>query len=664
MPYGTGLKKKTDNQYLQNKNTFLRFLYKNSYLLVIAAWLITISFIIDNYWSDNSSAQAVQKNIASYIHEQEHDFNSISSDTAFLNRLILKKYDEAYLNSLTQKKYFFYLYQLNEAGEYNPVFWSTQAVLPSSEILHGTDSTGFVLLPNGYYVWRKSNIGSGTIVALIPVKWNYVISNEYLKNTFVIGQSIENNYDVSLEPSGVAVKSVNGTELFYLIKKAGTIIPKNNTLSVWLRISAIVFILLFLHFCALYISMHNRLWKAMLFLVVIVTGLRVLSYYFPVPLNFRQFELFDPAIYGSSVVLRSLGDLLINAILFVWLILFLRQQLQEKKYTLAKKGQLIKWLSLILAAIVLLTATFVCGHTIRSMVADSQISFDVINFFTLNAYSIIGFVVLCCIAIGYFLLGQILLFLLKPMFPKNFIPLYGIVAVAGLIVLTIGFNMGSISFYLYLLIWLLVFLFFQSSAYFSPSANGISSSKFVFWLFFFSVSITMVIVQENNIKELRNRKHYAETLSTKADPASETLMNTLLTDFRSETLAANFEKFRNDSTNQLYKDSLVNGNFSGYTNKYETKVFSFDENEKPLFNRDSTTYNELNTILNTQGRPTGIADLYYYDESYDRFSYISKKNVVDTGGKTLGYVYILAHPKKYKSDALCFCHTHYTAADS
>ncbi len=637
---------------MQQKTTFLKFLYKNSFLLVIAAWLITLSFIIDNYWADNSSVNAVQKKLETYIHQQENDFTALRSDTAFLSRLVAKKYDEPFLNSLTRKKYFFYLYQQNELSEYIPVFWSTQAVLPTPAILQRTDSTGFAELPNGFYAWKKFNSAQGIAIILIPVKWNYVITNEYLRNTFAVGDGIENNYDISEQPTNASVKSNDGTELFSLVKKAGTIIPKNNIVSVWFRILAIIFILLFLHFCAVYIAMHNRLWKATVFLVLMVLGLRILSYYFPVPLNFRQFELFDPAIYGSNVVLRSLGDLLINAVLFVWLILFIRQQLQEKKYRVAKKFQVLRWVLLVLVAIVFLAGTFVCGHIIQSMVADSQISFDVINFFTLNAYSIVGFVVLCCIAIGYFLMGQILLFLLKPMFPKNFIPLYTVVAVLGLIFLTIGFNIGIVTFELYLLAWLLVFLLFLSSKYVSPSVNGVSSSRFVFWVFFFSFSITMVIVQENNVKELRNRRHYAETLSTKADPTSETLMNTLLTDFRSETLAANFDKFKNDSTNQLYKDSLVNGNFTGYTNKYETEIFSFDAAEKRLFNRDSASFNELNTILNTQGRPTGIADLYYYDESYDRFSYISRKNVTDTGGKTLGYVFILAHPKKYKLDAL------------
>jgi len=38
--------------------------------------------------------------------------------------------------------------------------------------------------------------------------------------------------------------------------------------------------------------------------------------------------------------------------------------------------------------------------------------------------------------------------------------------------------------------------------------------------------------------------------------------------------------------------------------------------------------------------------------SYDRFNYISKKEINDSTGKLLGYVFILASPKKYKTDAL------------
>ena len=117
-------------------------------------------------------------------------------------------------------------------------------------------------------------------------------------------------------------------------------------------------------------------------------------------------------------------------------------------------------------------------------------------------------------------------------------------------------------------------------------------------------------------------------------------------------LSANFYRFQNDSSNRFFKDSLVSGNFSGYTNNYDTRIFTFDANENPLFNKEEAGFNELNTVLKTQSKPTNIPELFYYDESYDRFSYISRKTVNNFDGDTLGYVFVLANPKKNKTNAL------------
>jgi len=239
-------------------------------------------------------------------------------------------------------------------------------------------------------------------------------------------------------------------------------------------------------------------------------------------------------------------------------------------------------------------------------------------------YSVIGFIVLCCIAIGYFLLGQILIFYLQPFFTKNFTWLYLFVAIIGLLYLSFQQVITNMGFEIFILSWLIVYLLLMLPGNLTLSLKKISSSKLIFWLFFFSVTITGIIVLENSKKELRNREHYAEALATKTDPVNETLLNTLLTEFRNEYLANNFYRFKNINDNQFLKDSLVNGNFSVYTNKYETTIYTFDAQEEPLFNKDATGFNELNTVLKTQSRPTNLPDLYYYDESYDKFSYISR----------------------------------------
>ena len=601
------------------------------------------------------------------MHQQEHAFDKLLTDTSVINKIADNRYDESLLDQLRNKKYFFYRYFVNDIGLSHLIFWNTQTVLPSPAVIESPDSTGFIKLSNGYYVWRKSITHNSISIALIPIKWNYIITNEYLENTFVAGQGIENNYDISPKPTTASVHSINGNELFYLVKKYSNAVVKNNTVAIWLRIIGVIFLFMLIHIIAGFIA-RNRGWiYGTLFLLGAILLLRVASYYLPIPLNFRQFELFDPAIYGSNAILRSLGDLLINSVLFTWFVLFVRHELQEDSVVLESKQPAFKWLVLAVVTLLLLASTFICANVIRSMVADSQISFDVMNFFTLNFYSVTGFVVLGCTAIGYFILTQALLYIVRPLFSKNLLALYLAIATGGLIYLTIKLIQSNASFELFILAWLLFYLWLINSNYLNFLASGLSSSKLVFWLFFFSMSITAVIILENEKKELRLRERAAETLATKADPASETLMNTMLTDFRNEFLAENFNRLKSDSSARFFKDSLINSNFSGYTNKYDTKLYTFDTNEKPLFNPDSADFNELNAVLNTQAKPTGIADLYYYDQSYDRFSYICRKNIKDIYDSLVGYVFILANPRKNKPETLdpeLFSRGHNNAIDN
>ena len=630
-----------------------RFIKENIYLLVVAAWLITISFIIDNYWSANSNLQTAQGNVSKYVHDAEKDFKNVLQDSALTSSVRNGLFSEDFLKKFTEKKYFIFFYKPDSLQNPGLVFWNTQTILPDTAIFSSLQNEGFAKLSNGYYVWNKSDSVGIFSIALIPVKWNYIVTNDYLRNEFLNNPEISPRYEVA-DGTGIAgiVKSITGRTLFHIDEKMVSVDFKNNTFSVWLRIIGVLLVFFFIHFYASYLAITKRFYLALLFLFITVISLRIISYFFPIPLNFRQFELFDPAVYGSNRILRSLGDLLINAILFLWIVTFVRYHMHIKHIRLYVKKDIRKWGLLAGGCFIILVTTFYGSHIIRSLMADSQISFDVINFFSLNMYSVIGFIVLCCMAITYYFLCQVIIFLLKPLFPKPFIALFLMISVMALIILSIKITDITDGFELYVLLWLLLFLFLMNADNLNLLASRVITSKMVFWLFFFSISIASVIIIENNRKEIRNRKHYAEILATKSDAASETLLNTMLTDFRADYLADNFYRLRHAGSNRFFKDSLVSNNFTGYTDKYITKILSFDEKEQPLYNAEPTAYNQLNTILNTQAKATGIPGLFYYDEAYDRFSYITKKTIIDTAQRLAGYVFILVSPKNLRNETL------------
>ena len=640
--------------HFKNTNNFFG---RNGYLLVASAWLFTLSFIIDNYWSGGSTARAVQRAVQKDIIKKQKKIQAFCRDTALLNKIINGSYTEHQLDALVEKDYFVFIYRVVPFDPPFPVFWNTQIIVPDSTALDVPDGIRFQKLVNGWYVENKISYESKNgllykIVSLIPVKWSYYVENKYLHNSFTALDNIERGYDISLTPTAAPIRDLRGEQLFYIKQINNNIISNDNVFSLLLRILAAVLVLFFIHKLAKFYFEKKGFWIAFFILIIPVLLLRIASYYLPIPLNFRQLELFDPSIYASNFVLPSLGDLLINSFLFIWIVLFIRFHFRLHYSDFNFKTNIKKYVAVGIISILMIGITLLCGNIVRSLVFDSQISFDVINFFTLNIYSVIGFIVLSCVATGYFFLIQILFQPVKAVIQPRWFVIYLSVSVIGLLFLTLRLHSAHASFNFSLLLWLLLFIFLLDRPFLSLHAYNLISSRFIFWLFFFSVSITAGIVIQNRKKELEQRKHFAENLANKADPAGEVMMNIILTDFRNEILLQLFNRFRKPKDNGFLKDSLVNENFTGYLNKYDTKIYTFSANELPLYNDDSTNFNALNTIVQTQGKPTGIPGLYYYDVSYDRFNYISKKEVTDTFGHKQGYIFIVSKPKKYKSDAL------------
>lgn len=620
---------------------------------MLSALLTILAVLINDHWSAGASVKTVQSKLNSYVHRQEQSFRDELKDTARLAGLMQDRDDIASLEQAIRLPYFLFLYAKDSAELFRLRFWNTQQVVPPQGLFFMKEASGFALIGNGYYVWNRGDMPGGKALALIPVKWNYPVTNEYLKNSFVV-PGISSNYSVTADTSGeFRIRSVDGGHLFSVSRSGAETVSRNNVLSAFLLLTASLLLLIIIHFAASYISAQYGFWKGLLSFLIGMGGLRTISYYLPIPLNFRQYELFDPSVYGSSLFLRSLGDLFINAILFVWLAMFIRFQIRERKVAPPSWNPFRQWAFITFSGMFLVFLTFGNVAILRSLISDSNISFDVINFFTLTIYSVVGFFVLCCLAIGYYFLCQNVLYFIRPLLGDKFIFFHLIIAVTGLagISLLISFSGGMDDIFFIALGWLLLFLLLINSRLLSLSSSGFISSRLIFWIFFFCLSIAAVIIRENRIRENGIRRHYAELFASKSDPSNETLLNTVLSDFRSATIWPCFGRFSDSLDNRVMKDSLLNLSAASYRDRYETRVLTFSSSGKALFNSDPASFNELNTIWNTQAKKTAKPGLYYFDESYEKFSYISKINI-RSPDSLLGYIFIIASPKSFRSEAL------------
>jgi len=636
------------------KNTRLR----NYSLLLLAALFFTLSFVFNTLYTNRSSVGREAKLASQYIHEKEKDFNIFINDTAFINRLLGEKEPLDEFNTLAEKNYGVFLYTVSEFGATEMKFWSDQLAVPPPEIIAGADGEYFRKLANGsYFIIKRTLTDKRTLLpilafAVVQVRSEFFITTEYLPEKFAYSKGADKRVRISEKPTEFPVKTVAGQTLFYLDKKTTVTVPFNDRQTIFLRFAGILFLFLFIHILAEGQARQKGAWSSIALLAGILIALRLLSYYYPSLLNLRQFELFSPVIYGSNAIQRSLGDLLINASLFCWVILFAWSKLRYEEAPAASLSVRMKWVVGIVSLFLLIFSTFILASVIRSLVSDSKISFDVTNFFSLNKYTIVGFFILACLSLSYYYFSQLLFRLIFPLFTGRNYLIYFAIGFAGLAFLTVRSGNPEVLFYLPVLLWLLAYTWLVNRRGVIFNRIRINIAGILSWIFIFSVSIAAIMLSQNRNVEWEHRKSIAEKLAVQTNPSSEMLMSIAVKYIDNDFLLQNFYRFRDEKENSILKDSIITGNYSGYLNKYDTRLYVYDSADKPLYNEDPTSYEALNVILTVQSKQTDTEGLYYYETSFDKFNYIIRRDVTDSANSKVGSFFIVSNLKSYSRDAL------------
>jgi len=636
----------------------LNFLARNNiYLLLIALALFAIAFVLNKYVIRNTSASLYTRLIEKDINKKEKDFQKIAADTALIRHLVNQSYSEDTLDRLldNNKGYGIFVYERDFGTMPRFRFWNTQTSFPPLNFPEESDTSRLVTLSNGLYVYisktvRLSQFNELQVDGLIPIMHKYFVEIENLKKEFAAYPEAGNHVEIATKPTNYPVKSVYGNTLFYLDK----VKQEGQRETVWVIL--IVLLGLFLLFWYIHLVAHQIAEKfglgfGVLFLVGILILLRSGTYLFPQILELRQFKLFDPGIYSSSFVLSSLGDLFINALLFCWVAMFINRRIDTNRFRQYQPPWL-NWTVLVSVLAVLVSMTFVFARILQTMVADGQISFNVTYFYSLSVYSFIGFGVIATLALGYFLVSQILLKWAEQLSGGRTAIVYIVTGFLGLMILSFTANKVVVELNLFVLIWLMLYTWLMNRKVLAGLNFRLNVSEVLFWLFVFSFSISAVIIFENRKIEFEQRKRFAEKLVSQANPMGEKVISIALTEIDKEFLSDNFSRFREQNSNKAIKDSIMSGTFNEYINKYDTKIFTFDADGQPMHNDDPISYDTLNAIFRIQGRETTMPDLHYFERSYDKVAYIMKREVKGADSVLAGYFFVLSEPKKYKGEAL------------
>ena len=638
----------------QRKNIFRS---KFSFLL-LSFILFVLSFVFNTLYSNRSSVAREVDILEKHIHAQQEDFASFLKDTSLVNKLIARTELLEELTQLSSKKYGIFLYSVNEFDEVSMKFWSDQLIVPPIEMLSAADGEYFTKLSNGWYFIVKQTLAADTkpgkslAFAMIPVWSEFFIETDYLPQQFVHSPLAGKRVRISEAITEFPVRTLSGKTIFYLDKKVTGAVPFNDLQTLLLRFGALLFLFLFIYLATESTAKRYGPWKSIGLLVLLLVVLRLTTYFFPSLLNLRQFEIFNPVIYGADPIQRSLGDLLINALLFCWIVLFAWSKLRYIENPVSGLSLKLRLILGVVSLCLLIFSTFILSNVVRSLVSDSKISFDVTNFFSLDRYTIAGFVVLACLSLSYYYLSRLLYRFIFPLFTDRNYLIYFSIGFLGLLYLTFRSGNPEVLFYLPVLLWLLVYTWLVHRQGIIFKHIRVNMAGMLAWLFIFSVSIAVIMLSENKKVEWEKRKRMADKLSVQTDKSSEMMMSIAIQYLDNDFLSENFNRFKDLENSKKFRDSIITDNYRGYLNKYDTRLYVYDEYNRPVYNDDATTYESLNTILTVQSKPTQIDGLFYFETSFDKFNYITRREVLDTGNQRLGSFFIVSNPKKFSNEAL------------
>jgi signal transduction histidine kinase len=625
------------------------------YLLWAALLLFALSFISGTYFRSKPPANLEQKNLEHYLERQQQSFARILADTPLVRRLAQKTETLKDLERLQRLPYAVLLYSENLSGQ-ELLFWNTKEVMPAAPHLIMNEINDVYHLANGYYLVQKKKMQFAGLAygvqayALIPVQYRFKVQSDYLVNHFAHDPEAHKKFDVKLEPTPYPVKSKNGKTLLFLGRKAFTPEPITDAITFFLRLSALVLLLVYLHLLAGSVARRRGALQGVALLASCLLVVRIIIFQFPKIFKFYQYSLFGPGVYASSWLQPSLGDLFINVTLFCWLSIFAWLHTGANKEMPPYLRGWRKFVAGGCALLLLVLATFQVASVVRSLVSDSQISFQVTDFFSLSRYTLVGFVVLALLSLGYYFLCRLLFRFVIPAFAPRTYLIYFSIALTGLIWLTLLGGQASVLFHIPVLGWLLVYTFFFSRQrsfinYFKVTLAGV-----LFWIFIFSASLAAVILKENKDKQWAHMEAFALRLDSRTDPLQDNTLSIALTYLDERFFARNFNRFLVPGVSRSLRDSIASDNFyPNYRQAYNTQLYAFDSLKNGMNNEDGRTYDELENLFTLRSQPSSKPGLSFYEPERDQVVYIAKREVRDSVG-LMGTFFILSIPKRFITD--------------
>jgi len=448
------------------------------------------------------------------------------------------------------------------------VFWTDNTVgeIDADKL---QNSSGIQKLPNGWYELIVSGEATQKAVFLILIKNEYSFENEYLENSFQKDFDVTGDIGISMDTTGIPVKSASGTILFYLdFSSYEPSFDSEAPLLTALLIIAFLTICLALYYAYSAMPfMREKPWLFLMFFATDVVLIRLLQAWFRFPSGLYSTAFFSPLYYSSSGLLPSEGDYLINS--FVLLVISFAAFLRlYRKDPLETPGRIrIGILATAVITFILAIYLLLC-FGLDDLVKNSSFSLDLKDISKIGTHSAVGLFIVYALCLSFYLLARMAASYLVNS-GKN---VKIICAVLAGVICFIPVLLWRDSLTAFILTLLFEAFLAYLLLYFRDKPKNNMFSNIVLPMIWMSVLVAAVFNNTGFIKEREGRKIMAVKLASEKNPLTELLFNKLERKLLSDTTIISMAS----DTGSAIEDALVKRIKSAYIrdfwNRYTVQI--------------------------------------------------------------------------------------------
>jgi len=588
--------------------------YYFSILVISALALFCLSqyptFLSDRFFNSNPNFQNIAKRIERNLSSSKQ-YSLLLLDKAKNKKIneIYKVYNDSITTESSNDQISYYVFKSNKL-----IFWSKN--LDVSEIKN--DSSGYIIskIQNAWYIGQWSSSDNVKVLSLLLLKYDYPYQNKFLNNSYNPDFKDLSGYNITNQKEKVShciVLSDGST--FYLtneIKHNDSNIDSVKSILQWAS-----FLLMFIALIVLY---HKSIFKRkplanLLFFGFGLLALRGIGLLINFPSRSGNI-LFSPEIYAHSSINPSLGDYLINALIFFTIALFAYKTLVRISSKFSIKYKTV-WAIVISS---LMWGLFiVVDGLFASLVMHSTVTFETYRIFNISIYSILGYT-----AISFWIVSFLLFADLWIKAFQTHLDLFKIVvtSLSGFIVaLAFSYLAGAIPSY-YGIAWaILTFCFIL---WFRYRGVRMSISWFLVLISVLALYSVTLVSDYSFRKDQDVRKVLAINLSNERDPVAEMLFGNLEKRLQSDTLIHHYLEDVQKHDIEMF-GYLQKAYFNGYFKKYDFRAtVCFPGSDLIMDNTDHKVdcNGFFNDMISVYGIGIPSTSFYFLNLQNGRISYV------------------------------------------